>query len=242
MAKNRFEDDLMENETAVPDPPEGTPTEVAKRAWQIAWSASNAAAGYHASIINHLIAHEKKIVGELSQMRVDLARDFASFRSTLIVSLQSVGIRIDLSPSGEHAAVHIAKSDADNGTGRERVASSHDLQEGLAEVSERIEEELDDRLRKIPGGIPSERIREMLTQERAHVESEQKIMRLELEKSQIELAHVNDIKRLTDQRTDLAEANARWLRVAFMIVSGIVTVLAGILIWKLTEGRGKLPG
>jgi hypothetical protein len=233
MAKNPPEDDVMENETAIPEPPTGTPIEVSRRAWQIAWSASNAAAGYHASIINHLVAHEKKIIGELAQMRVELGRDFASFRTTLLASLQAVGIRIDLSPSGEHAAVRISEG----GPSRERVASSHDLEAGLAEVTDRIEEEMDDRLRdlKIPGAIPSERVREMLSQERAHVEAEQRIMRLELEKSQIELSHAGDIKRLTDQRTDLAEANARWLRVAFMIAGAVITVLGGLLIWLITK-------
>jgi hypothetical protein len=104
-------------------------------------------------------------------------------------------------------------------------------------VTDRIEEEMDDRLRdlKIPGAIPSERVREMLSQERAHVEAEQRIMRLELEKSQIELSHAGDIKRLTDQRTDLAEANARWLRVAFMIAGAVITVLGGLLIWLITK-------
>jgi hypothetical protein len=233
MAKNRPEDDVMESETTIPEPPTGTPAEVARRAWQVAWSASNAAASYHASIINHLMAHERKVIGELGQMRADLARDFASFRTTLLTSLQAVGIRIDLSPSGEHAAVRLTESEA----GRERVASSHDLQEGLAEVGDRIGEQLDERLRdlRVPAAIPSERVREMLTQERAHIEAEQRIMRLELEKSQLELAHAGDVKRLTDQRTDLAEANARWLRVAFMIAGAVITVLGGLLIWLITR-------
>ena len=237
MPKNRDEDDVMENENVIPEPPTGGPEEVSTRAWQVAWSASNAAAGYHASIINHLVRHEQTIkttiTTELRQVRTELSRDFASFRSTLIASLHAVGIRIDLSPSGEHAAVEIVKGEH----GRERVASSSDLQEGLDEVSERIEEHFDDRLRdfKIPAGIPSERVRAMFNEERAHIEAEQRIMRLELEKSQGELAHANEVKRLTDQRTDLAEANARWLRVAFMIAGAVITLLGGLLIWKITK-------
>lgn len=226
----------MENETAIPEPPPGTPAEVAKRAWHIAWSASNAAAGYHASIINHLVAHEKSLTAELKQMRAHLSQDFANFRSALLASLQSVGIRIDLSPSGEHAAVKIVDSEP----GRERVASSHDLEEGLAEVSERIEEHFDERFRdlsltRLPGPVPSERVKEMLSQERAHMEAEQKIMRLELEKKQLELTHASEVKRLDDQRAELAESNARWLRVAFMIAGGGVTVLGAILVWALTR-------
>lgn len=239
MPRHRDEDDVSEVETTIPEVPSGSPSEVAKRAWQVAWSASNAAAGYHASIINHLTKHEKKVLDELARMRADFSQDFAVFRSTLVQSLRTVGIRIDLSPSGEHAAVALGE-----GTGRDRVASSHDLQEGLDEVSDRVEEVLDDRLRdlRLPASLPSERVREMLTQERAHVEAEQRIMRLELEKKQLELSHADEVKRLNDQRTDLAEANARWLRVAFMIAGGVVTVLAGILIWSMTEGHGKLPG
>lgn len=239
MAKNRTEGDVTEVETVIPEPPAGTPTEVAKRAWQVAWSASNAAAGYHASIINHLVAHEKKVIGELAAMRVSLTQDFASFRSTIVASLGAVGIRINLSPSGEHAAVTLGEG---GGSPRDRVASSHDLEAGLAEVGERIEEEMDERLRNIPGGIPSERIRAMLTEERAHIESEQRIMRLELEKSQLELSHANEVQRLKDKSTDLTETNNRWLRIAFMIAGGVITVLAGVLIWKMTEGRAKLPG
>lgn len=239
MAKNRSEDDLMENEAAIPEPPTGTPNEVARVAWQVAWSASNAAAGYHASIINHLIKHENKIVGELTQMRADFGRDFASFRTTLLVSLHAVGIRIDLSPSGEHAAVKI------EGEGqRDRIASSHDLEEGLAEVNERLEEQLDERFRdfKVPGTVPSERVRAMLSQERAQIEAEQQIMRLELEKKQLELSHASEVSRFKEKQTDLAEANARWLRVAFMIAGGVVAVLGGLLVWALTGGHGKLPG
>lgn len=231
----------MESENVIPEPPTGGPEEVSKRAWQVAWSASNAAAGYHASIINHLVAHEKNIkitiTTELKQMRAELSRDFSNFRSTVIASLQAVGIRIDLSPSGEHAAVEIVKGEH----GRERVASSHDLQEGLEEVSERIEEHFDDRLRdfKIPAGIPSERVRAMLDQERVNIESkfeaEQRIMRLELERKQSELAHAGEVRQLTDQRTDLVEANARWWRVAFMVAGGLITVLAGLLFWAITK-------
>lgn len=241
MPKNRPEDDVTEVETNIPDPPDGTPTEVAQRAWQVAWSASNAAAGYHASIINHLVRHESRIKAEFAQMRADFNRDFATLRTTLVQSLRSVGIRIDLSPSGEHAAIVIGEGTG--GPSRDRVASSHDLQEGLDEVSERVEEELDARLRdlRMPVAIPSDRVREMLSQERAHTEAEQRILRLELEKSQLELSHAGDIKRLTDQRSDLAESNARWLRVAFMIAGGVITVLAGLLIWKMTEGHAKLP-
>jgi hypothetical protein len=235
MPNRRNEDDVVETETAIPEPPTGTPTEVARRAWQIAWSASNAAAGYHASIITHLMAHEKRITTELQQMRTDLSRDFASFRATLIASLKAVGIRIELSPSGEHSRVDIVEAEP----GRERIASSHDLEEGLAEVSERIEEHFDDRFRDMKAPIPSDRVREILSQERAnieaHFESEQKIMRLELEKSQNELTHAGEIKRLNDQRTDLAESNARWLRIAFMIAGGFVTVLAALLVWALTR-------
>jgi len=222
----------MENEATIPEPPVGTPEQVSRSAWQVAWSASNAAAGYHASIINHLIKHENKIVGELGQMRADFGRDFASFRSTLLKSLQAVGIRIDLSPSGEHAAVDLVE-----GRGRERIASSHDLETGLAEVSERIEEHFDDRFRdlKLPGSVPSERVRAMLTQERAQIEAEQQIMRLELEKKQLELNHASEMSRAKEKQTDLAEANSRWLRVAFMIAGGVVTVLAALLIWALTK-------
>ncbi len=239
MAKNRSEDDLMENEAAIPEPPTGTATEVARVAWQVAWSASNAAAGYHASIINHLVAHEKTITNELKEMRRQFALDFATFRATLIASLHSVGIRIDLSPSGEHAAVRV--NDAE--PGRDRVASSHDLEVGLAEVNERVEEELDERLRGLKAGsVPSERVRAMLSQERAQIEAEQQIMRLELEKKQLELSHASEVSRFKEKQTDLAEANARWLRVAFMIAGGVVAVLGGLLVWALTGGHGKLPG
>jgi hypothetical protein len=233
MPKKQDEDDVMENETAIPEPPNGTPVEVSRQAWRVAWSASNAAAGYHASIINHLIKHENKIVGELTQMRADFGRDFASFRSTLLASLHAVGIRIDLSPSGEHSRVAIVEAEP----GRERVASSHDLEAGLEEVGDRIEEHFDERLRdlRMPGPIPSDRVREMLSQERSHVEYEQRIMRLELEKKQIELTNASETQRLKDQRTELAEANSRWLRVAFMIAGGVVTVLAALLIWALTR-------
>ena len=229
----------MENEATIPEPPVGTPEQVSRSAWQVAWSASNAAAGYHASIINHLIKHENKIVNELTQMRADFGRDFASFRSTLLASLQAVGIRIDLSPSGEHSAVKI-----ESDPGRERIASSHDLQEGLAEVNERLEEQLDERFRdfKVPGTVPSERVRAMLSQERAQIEAEQQIMRLELEKKQLELTHAGEVSRFKEKQTDLAEANARWLRVAFLIAGGVVTVLGALLVWALTEHRGSLPG
>ena len=235
----KFDDeDVMENETAIPEPPTGTPAEVATRAWQVAWSASNAAAGYHASIINHLVAHEKKVVEEIKKMRADFARDFAMYRKAMVDALGAVGIRVDLSPSGEHAAVALGE-----GAGRDRVASSHDLEEGLAEVSDRVEEVLDERLRdlKLPGSIPSERVRALLAEERAHTEAEQRILRLELEKKQLELAHASEVQRLTDQRTDLAESNTRWLRIAFMVAGGLVTVLAGILIWALTKGHAALP-
>jgi hypothetical protein len=245
MPKNRSDDeDVMENETAIPEPPNGTPTEVSRAAWRVAWSASNAAAGYHASIINHLVAHEKTIkntiTAELQQMRAELGRDFRNFRLTLVESLRAVGIRIDLSPSGEHAQVKLG----DVEPGRERVASSHDLEEGLAEVSERIEDQLDERFRdlgRLKGAdpIPSDRVRGMLAQERAaieaHFEAEQRIMRLELEKRAIEVASAGELRRVQDQRAELAEANTRWLRVAFMIAGGVVTVLAALLIWALTK-------
>ena len=227
------DDEVMENESAIPEPPAGEPDQVARAAWQVAWSASNAAAGYHASIINHLVAHEKSITAELRQMRAELSKDFASFRSALIESLKAVGIRIDLSPSGEHARVEIVEA----GPGRDRVASSHDLEEGLAEVGDRIEELRDLR---VPGSsVPSERVRAMLSEERAaieaHFESEQRIMRLEVEKKQLELARAADVQRLTDQSKDLAETNTRWWRLAFMFAGGFVTVLVALLVWAITK-------
>ena len=232
----------MENETTIPELPAGTSIEeMARTAYRVAWSASNAAAGYHASIINHLVAHEKRtatgLATEFRQMRAQLSEDFVKFQSTLIASLQAVGIRIDLSPSGEHSRVAIVDTDP----GRERVASSHDLEE----VGERIEEQLDERLRDLtrdlkgPAPIPSDRVRAMLSEERATIEakfeSEQRFMRLDLEKKQAELAHATEVKRLTDQRTDLVEANARWWRVAFMVAGGLITVLAGLLFWAITK-------
>jgi hypothetical protein len=118
---------------------------------------------------------------------------------------------------------------------------------GLAEVNERVEEELDERLRGLKAGsVPSERVKAMLSEERAylesHFENEQRIMRLELEKKQLELTHAGEVSRFKEKQTDLAEANARWLRVAFLIAGGVVTVLGALLVWALTEHRGSLPG
>ena len=214
---------VVEDEQIIPEPPTGTPEEVAKRAYQIAWSASNAAAGYHASIIKHLLKHEKKIVGELTQVREDLAQDFADFKTVLVDALRRVGIQIELSPSGDHIVPA--------GQHRERVASSHDVEE-LGEKLEQLSEGL-----RVPTqpGIRSERVKELLGQERARIEAEQQILRLELEKKTMELSHTQELKRLDDQRASAIESNARWMRVAFLIAGGVVTLLTGLLFWAMTR-------
>jgi len=232
-----------DTEFSIPAPPDGSPMEVARRAWQVAWSASNAAANYHASVMRHMIAHEQRIADGMQRMREQLSRDFDDYKRALLEALGRVGIhvdlsdgvRVDLSPA---AGAIVVGSDGI----RDRVASSHELETGLAQVSDRLEEHFDERLQdltrtmRLPGSsTPSDRVRELLGQERARIEAEQQILRLELEKKTMELAHATEVKRLTDKQSDLVASNARWLRVAFMIAGGIVTVLGALLVWALTR-------
>jgi|GEM_PF-3272278 len=255
------ETDDDESLIAIPEPPPGTAMETAKRAWQVAWGASNAAAGYHASVIRHILEHERRMLaqvgvlrGEVEQriqndiasLKRDVTKDFGVFRHALVSALGSVGIHINLSPSGEHSVARLTQGD--DAEARDRIASSHDLEEGLAEVGEKIDERFADLARELrPGSpvlqpVPSERVKELLGQERARVDADNKIMRLEMERSQMELAHAQELKRLGDQKAELAEANSRWLRIAFLIAGGVVTVLGGLLIWALTKSPPSLGG
>jgi hypothetical protein len=253
-------DDASTETIAIPDPPPGTAMETARRAWQVAWGASNAVAGYHASVIHHIVDLENRMVREVGALRTDVekqirkeigslkdevTRDFMKFRHSLVSALGSVGIHINLTPSGEHAIAQLTQGQP---IVRERVASSHDLEEGFAEVGEQIEERFSKLTHDLRVGapvlqsVPSDRVKELLTQERASIEADQKIMRLELEASQRELAHAQELKRIGDQRQDLVESNARWLRIAFMVAGGVVTVLGGLLIWALTKSPPSLGG
>jgi hypothetical protein len=246
---------------AIPEPPPGTAMETAKRAWQVAWGASNAAAGYHASVLRHILEHERRMLSQVGALRSDVERriqsdieslkrdvtkDFGVFRHALVSALGSVGIHINLSPSGEHSVARLTQGD--DAATRDRIASSHDLEEGLAEVGEKIDERFADLARELrPGSpvlqpVPSERVKELLTQERARVDADNKIMRLEMERSQMELAHAQELKRLGDQKAELAEANSRWLRIAFLVAGGVVTVLGGLLIWVMTKSPPSLGG
>lgn len=254
------DDDRIEGteQLSIPEPPPGTAMETAKRAWQVAWGASNAAAGYHASVLRHIVEHEKRMLskvsdlrgevetriqGEIEGLKRDVTRDFNRFRTALVSALGSVGIHINLTPSGEHAIARLTQGATivEEPVIRDRVASSHDLEEGFAEVGEQIDERFAALSRELQPGarslqpIPSERVREMLAQERERVEADQKILRLELERSQLELAHAQELKRVGDQKAELAEANSRWLRVGFMIAGGIITVLVSLLIWVVTK-------
>jgi hypothetical protein len=230
--------DDLESEVAIPEPPGGAPAEVARRAWQVAWSASNASASYHASVIKHVLEHEKKILAEVRQMRLDVAKDFDSFRKTIVAALAAVGIHVTLSASGEHAAATLGAGVLSEAP-RERVASSHDLEEGFQEMGEQIEERFRE-LRDHPGERTSDRMRELLTQERARQEAEAQILRLELDKKTMELAHAQEVKRLGDQKAEYEQANVRWQRVAFLVGGGVVTVLGGLLLWALTRQAPSL--
>ena len=245
---------------AIPEPPPGTAAETAKRAWQVAWGASNAVAGYHASVIRHIVELEKRMLREIGTLRSDVetqvqaeignlktsvTRDFISFRHALVSALGSVGIHINLTPSGEHAIAQLTQGDV---TIRDRVASSHDLEEGFAEVGEQLEERFAKLSSDLRVGapalqsVPSNRVRELLDQERARIEADQKIMRLELERSQMELAHAQELKRIGEQKSELSETNARWLRIALMVFGTMLTVLGGLLIWALTKSPPSLGG